>query len=158
MAQGAYSQRCLLSDSQALAAEHRRTGRRGEPRPLNLCNHQDLGSRHSGQINAWHLFALASLLLGNDGHSYFAFTRANTQAGIVYDDPWEHANVGQPTGAYTRNADGSYQRLFTTGEAIVNPTSTSVTVTPAHAMCGLGGVSHNSVILGPESAQVLTDC
>ncbi len=116
------------------------------------------GAGTADQINAWHLFALASFLLGNDGHSYFAFTRANTQAGIVYDDPWEHANVGQPTGAYTRNADGSYQRLFTTGEAIVNPTSTSVTVTPAHAMCDLGGVSHNSVILGPEGAQVLTDC
>lgn len=116
------------------------------------------GAGTAAQVNAWHVFALASFLLGTNGHSYFSFAPANTQAGIVYDTPWEHANVGQPTGAYTKNANGSYQRLFTTGEAIVNPTTTTVTVKLPGAMCDLGHVSRTSIILGPHGAGVLTDC
>ncbi|MGH9094961.1 MAG: putative glycoside hydrolase [Acidimicrobiales bacterium] len=116
------------------------------------------GSGTAAQKDAWHVFALASFLLGTDGRSYFSFSSANTTGGTAYDSPWEHADVGQPTGAYTRNSDGSYQRLFTTGEAMVNPTPATVTLTPPQAMCDLNGIMRSRVTLGPDGAQVLTSC
>jgi hypothetical protein len=115
------------------------------------------GGGSASQIDAWHRFSLASFLLGTNGGSYFEFSSANNQAGIVYDSPYEHVNVGMPTGAYTKNGN-VYQRSFTTGMALVNPTSTTNSVSLSQTYCDLNGSKVNSVTLGPDGADVLYAC
>jgi hypothetical protein len=115
------------------------------------------GGGTASQIDAWHRFALASFLLGTNGASYFEFSTANNQAGVVNDSPWEHVNVGAPTGAYTKNGS-VYQRSFTQGMALVNPTSSTNSVSLSQTYCDLNGSKVNSVTLGPDGAEVLYAC
>jgi hypothetical protein len=115
------------------------------------------GGGTATDLDAWHRFALASFLLGTNGGSYFEFSSANNQAGIVNDSPYEHVNIGMPTGAYTKNGN-VYQRSFTTGMALVNPTTTTNSVSLSQTYCDLNGSKVNSVTLGPDGADVLYAC
>jgi hypothetical protein len=115
------------------------------------------GGGTPAQIDAFHRYALAAFLLGTNGSSYFSFSSANTQAGIVNDTPWEHVNVGLPAGAYSK-VGNVYERSFTNGMAIVNPTRSSSTVGLPQTYCNLAGAKVNSVVLGSNGAEVLHSC
>ena len=79
------------------------------------------------QIDRWHKYALASFLLGTNGHSYFNFSAKNTVAGVFVDHPWDRVQVGDPVGQYAK-VGGVYRRDFTAGMALVNPTTAPITV------------------------------
>jgi hypothetical protein len=115
------------------------------------------GGGTQAQIDAFHRYALAAFLLGTNGSSYFSFSSANTQAGIVNDSPWEHVNVGLPTGAYSK-VGTVYERPFTSGVALVNPNKGGATVGLPRTYCNLAGAKVNSVVLGSNGAEVLYAC
>lgn len=108
------------------------------------------------QIDAWHRYALASFLLGNDGKSWFTFSDARTLAAATIDHPWDRVDVGVPTGPYER-VDGVYQRSFTNGFAAVNPTTAPATVTlPPGVYTNLNGEIVTSETLPPHGGDVFT--
>ncbi len=115
------------------------------------------GRGSAAQINAWHLYSLASFLLGTNGTEYYEFSSSNTQAGIMYDSPWEHINVGLPTGSYTQ-VGPVFVRTFTQGLALVNPSTSTSRVTLVHAMCDVNGHRQTAVTLGPDGAGIFYNC
>ncbi|HEV8452931.1 MAG TPA: putative glycoside hydrolase [Gaiellales bacterium] len=109
----------------------------------------------AAQKEQWHRFALASFLLGNDGHSrfYFSYSASNDAAD---DNAMWHVKLGQPQSAYTQ-AGGVYQRTFAAGKVLVNPGDTSVTVPLGSTYTDLDGQTVSSVTMAPHTGQILTD-
>jgi len=107
------------------------------------------------QIDQWHKYALASFLLGTNGHSYFNFSTANTVAGIFVDHPWDRVQVGDPVNRYAK-VGGVYRRDFSAGIALVNPTTASVTLSLGGTYRDLSGVERTSITLTPNTGEVLT--
>lgn len=108
------------------------------------------------QLNQWHKYALASFLLGNDGRSWFTFSKAKTLAAATVDHPWDRVDVGIAAGPY-EHVGRAYQREFTKGFAAVNPTNAPVTVTmPAGVYKNLAGRILASETLPPHSGDVFT--
>jgi hypothetical protein len=103
----------------------------------------------------WHKFALASFLLGTDGHAYFEFAESNSPASILVDNPWDRIDVGTPIGAYAA-VGAVYRRVFTKGLSIVNPTPNTVVVPLGGIYRTLEGALVTSLHLAPYSGEVLT--
>jgi len=106
------------------------------------------------QLDQWHKYALASFLLGTNGKSYFRFNLTRTGPGTP--SPWDNAPVGTPTNAYFKNAPGAYERDFTSGKALVNPTTATVTVPLGGSYYTLGRQRVTSVTLAPHTGEVVT--
>lgn len=99
-------------------------------------------------------FALASFLLGNDGHSYFYFT-ANRSDPATLDDPLYHMNIGAPVGGYVVQ-NGVYVRNFTNGKVVVNPTDSPVSLDLGAGYRRPDGSYALGATLGPHDAQIYT--
>jgi hypothetical protein len=99
-------------------------------------------------------FALATFLLGNNGSSYFYFT-ANPTDPATLGDPLYDLPIGSPTGPYTVST-GVYERAFTNGKVVVNPTGAPVTVSLGGAYVRSGGTAATSANLGPYEAEIFT--
>jgi putative glycosyl hydrolase-like family 15 (GHL15) protein len=112
------------------------------------------GGGTAAQKEAYRLYALASFLLGNTGHSYFYFS-ANTSDKATVDSPLYHLPLGSPTGAYAR-AGGLYQRSFSNGRVLVNPATATVKLALGATYKTPSGASVTSVTLAPHTAQILT--
>ncbi len=71
------------------------------------------------QKQRWYDFTLASFLLGagEDAHFAFSFDPASPPTGVTHPTDLD---LGAPRGVYTRR-DGVYQRDFTRGRVLVNP-------------------------------------
>lgn len=107
------------------------------------------------QKDVWHQFALASFLLGTDGRAGFTFTPDQTWAGVTPETSWESTDLGTPTGPYAL-AGGVYQRRFTGGLSLVNPTTLPVTVALAGSYTDLRGATRSGpVVLAPHTGMVL---
>jgi hypothetical protein len=115
------------------------------------------GGGSQAQVNAWHLFSLASFLLGSNGTAYYEFSSSNTESGILYNSAWEHLNVGVPTGPYVQTGT-IFERTFTQGFAVVNPSSRPARVTLSQPMCNENGTRQRAVTLGPDGAAIFTTC
>lgn len=111
------------------------------------------GSATQAQIDRWHKYALASFLLGSNGHSYFNFSTKNTVAGVLADHPWDRVQVGDPLSQYAKSG-GVYRRNFTNGIALVNPTTASVKVSLGGTYKDLNGIQRSSITLGPNQGEV----
>jgi hypothetical protein len=107
------------------------------------------------QKETYRLYALASFLLGNTGHSYFYFS-SDTPAKATVDSPLYHLPLGSPTGAYSRSSSGAYQRSFSNGRVVVNPTTASVRVALGASYRTPSGAAVTSLTLAPHTAQILT--
>jgi hypothetical protein len=110
-------------------------------------------SATTDQLNQWHLYALASFLLGTDGRSYFYFSSASSEppTSVV---PWS-VNIGDPSGAYALQ-DGAYQRPFTQGRVLVNPTASQVSVPLSGAYAEMDGTQvSGSLVMPPNTGQIL---
>jgi hypothetical protein len=108
----------------------------------------------AAQKRAWHRYALASFLLGSDGRSRFSFSPGR-ERDPTRDHPWWKVDLGAPTGRYGK-ADGVYQRSFTKGKVLVNPTDRTFTVWLGGPYVDLRGKVRTSVTLGPHDAEILT--
>ena len=106
------------------------------------------------QKEQWHRFALASFLLGNDGHSdfYFSYSASNDAAS---DNTMWHVVLGRPLGSYA-SVGGVYLRDFAAGKVLVNPSSASVSVPLGGAYVDLDGHLVTSITLAPHTGQILT--
>ncbi|HYW29466.1 MAG TPA: putative glycoside hydrolase [Gaiellales bacterium] len=112
------------------------------------------GSGTTAQKEAYRLYALASFLLGNAGHSYFYFSAAPPDKATV-DSPLYHLPLGSPTGPYTHTG-GVYQRSFSNGRVVVNPSTATVRLALGAAYQTPSGASVSSLTLAPHTAQILT--
>ncbi len=106
------------------------------------------------QKDAWHQYAFATFLLGDDGNHRFTFS------GARYEDttdahPWWSPNLGPPRGGYFAEA-GVYQRLFANGRVLVNPTSKHATVTLPAPLRDIGGTWRSTVELPRNTGRILT--
>ena len=113
----------------------------------------------AAQVDAWHRFAVASFLLATNGSSYFTFSTDHTAAALTADSPYDRVNVGTPVDSFSFSG-GLYRRDFTKGVALVNSTSSTVTVGLTANYVDLGGVSYpsgSSITLGPDTADVLVN-
>jgi hypothetical protein len=111
------------------------------------------GPGTQAQKDAWYTFAVASYLLGSDGRAYFAFSYAPGDAPVAF--PLNRLDLGPALGPYFEHR-GVYQRKFTRGRALVNPTPRSATVTFAKPYRRLDGTLVTSVTLSPDTAVILT--
>jgi hypothetical protein len=105
----------------------------------------------TAQKDAWHKYALASFLLGTDGSAYFSFLRDNSPTDI---HPWDQVDVGSPLGGYAKR-DGVYQRDFSAGLAMVNPTTSTVKVSLDGTYVTLDGAEVTSLTMAPNTGEVL---
>jgi hypothetical protein len=105
------------------------------------------------QKDAWYKFAVASFMLGNDGHSYLTFTYTPGDATVDY--PLDHLSLGAPTGPYAK-VNNVYQRSFTGGRVLVNPTTKAYAVALGGTFHLLDGTAVTSVTLAPNTAEILT--
>ncbi len=110
----------------------------------------------SAQIDAWHRYTVASFLLGTNGQSYLNFLPSKTMAGITGDSPYDRADVGTPLGPFAKTG-GVYQRAFTNGLVLVNPTGVPVAVPLLRQMTTLDGRTVSSLTMAPNTGEVLTD-
>jgi hypothetical protein len=89
-----------------------------------LCWTKTWTSATSSQIAAWHDYALASVLLANQGRAQFFFSgRRSDNGNSWYGD--DQLAIGSPTGSLTHTAAGVYYRAYSGGMVVVNPTGAS---------------------------------
>ena len=104
------------------------------------------------QKDAWYKYAVASFLLANDGKAYLSFSYDNGDATVDYS--LNHISLGAPAGPYAK-LGGVYQRTFSRGLVLVNPTGSSVTVPLGATYRTLSGTTVQSVTLAPNKAEIL---
>lgn len=109
----------------------------------------------SEQVDRWHRYAVASFLLGTDGRARFTFTDDRSMASAASSHPYDQVDVGTPEGAFAK-VDGVYRRSFTKGLALVNPTTSTVTVALGRTYADLAGVTRTSLTMAPNTGEVLT--
>lgn len=106
----------------------------------------------------WHTYALASFLLGTEGHfTWFCFDSGRTFESMMSEETGENLRLGGPTSSYAVQASGVYSRRFDTGFVAVNPQDTARTVTlPSGDWTDVDGgtVLSGAVTLQPHTALV----
>lgn len=113
-------------------------------------------SASAAKKTAWKRYALATFLLGTNGTSWFSFLGDKLLNTSVAASAEEGAPVGVPTGSYAK-VGGVYQRTFTTGLVLVNPTPASVTVPLSRSYTNLDGATvSTSIIMPANTGQILT--
>jgi hypothetical protein len=108
--------------------------------------HSSAGDRRAA------LYGYATELLAGAGNAIFAMNANYTTT--TWFRPYGY-RIGTPTGRYRVKRGGLYERSFTGGQVLVNPTThPAKTVLPGrYSGCGLHGVRR--VTLAPQSALVL---
>lgn len=106
------------------------------------------------QKDSWNRFALSSFLLGyTPGFDWFSFRYDH---GPTFDNPYWDVRIGKPIGSYAR-FHGAYQRSFTNGKVIVDPSGVAVTVPISGTYRTLEGTRvSGSITLQPHTGEVLT--
>jgi Hypothetical glycosyl hydrolase family 15 len=110
-------------------------------------------SATAAQQAAWHKFTLATFLLGANGHSYYSFVGSKTNAALTQDYAWDHINIGTPLGPYAK-VGGLYQRSFTNGIVVVNPTTAAATLNLSATYTNLDGSLVTSETFAPDTADI----
>jgi hypothetical protein len=107
------------------------------------------------QVAQWQGYAMATFLMGANGHSYFAFTDSRTKVGAMETDlPYSMPkSLGLPSGAMAASG-GVFIRKFAHGKAIVNPGSSAAQVALGGTFTNLAGKTVSSVTLPAHSGDV----
>lgn len=113
------------------------------------------GAGTVAQITSYRLYALSTFLLGNDGQSLFYFSGAKKDKALT-DSPLYHLPIGKPTATYTHLSSGAYQRTFTGGKVLVNPTTKSITASLGASMKTSAGKTTTTLTLAPHTGEILT--
>jgi hypothetical protein len=107
----------------------------------------------AAQQDSWHRYALGTFLLGyQPGAAYFTFRTDHT---LTSPSPYWDVQIGDPVDAYAK-AGGVYQRSFTNGRVLVNPTTAPATVNLGGSYVDLDGGTVTTVTLQPHTAEILT--
>ena len=109
------------------------------------------------QKRAWHVYSLASYLMTADGTGQYQFMRTEADADMTARDGLlDRLRIGVPRAAYKKVDAGFYQRRYTNGRVVVNPTKVAVTVRMRKAHRTTSGTVVRSVRLRPNDAEILT--
>lgn len=116
----------------------------------------------ASNLPEWQAYVVASMLLGNNGRVWVHFDSANPNgpASWQLDTRLMHMAIGRPTRTarkvrgYLKN--GLYQRPFTHGLVIVNPTSRTVVLKLQRPRRSATGHVTSRVTAAPFSGTVLT--
>ena len=107
----------------------------------------------SVSTDQWLAYALASFLLGNNGtRSYFGMESALTPQSL--DSSLFELEIGTPLGNPFKQS-GIYQRRFTEGLVLVNPTKDARAVTLSRNYVDGFGTRYNSVEIQPHTGMIL---
>ena len=112
-------------------------------------------SASTAQVDHWRRYTYASFLLGTHGQSYLNFSPEGPGKPPATHS-WERVDIGSPTEQYAKRG-GVYQRRYTGGIAMVNPTDSPVRVTLDKAYQRLNGTTVTSFTLGANDGEILTD-
>jgi hypothetical protein len=105
-------------------------------------------------VEQWHQFSLASFLLGNSGRDAYSFFPARGASAIA-PDPWDGFPIGSPTDSYFAAGNG-FERNFTTGKVLVNPSTSTWTVSLGASYRDLAGHRMTTATLAPDTGLILT--
>ncbi len=108
----------------------------------------------SAQRIQWFQYTLASFLLGSQGLSSFFFSTGYSMSRTT-PCYWCYLPIGSPMGAYAK-VNGVYQRQFSTGKVLVNPTTAAVTVAFGGTYKDAYGHSMSQATLAPHTGLILT--
>ncbi len=107
------------------------------------------------QVNQWHRYTVATFLLGSNGRSMMCFLRDKSTTSTMMDHPYNRVDPGTPTASYSR-VGASYQRPFTHGLVVANPTSAAVSVSLSGSYRTMDGATVSGAITIPaHDGQVL---
>jgi hypothetical protein len=113
----------------------------------------------AAQVDQWRKYAYATYLLGNNGRAYFEFVPYGSPRGSEISNPLYTLDIGTPTqtaASASGYANGAwYERSFTKGKVVVNPTTTTVTVPLGSSYLKPDGTTVTSLTLGPNSGEIL---
>ncbi len=98
------------------------------------------------------LYGWGSVLLGADGHT--AYSAAATYSSEEWCSECE-TQIGEPTSVATKVAGGVWERSFTGGLVVVNPTTSTVDVDLGGTYNGSGLAGANTAIMPANTALVL---
>jgi hypothetical protein len=98
------------------------------------------------------LYGWGSVLLGADGHT--AYSAAATYSSEEWCSECE-AQIGEPTSVATEVDGGAWERSFTGGLVVVNPTTSTVEVNLGGAYSGSGLAGANTATMPANTALVL---
>jgi hypothetical protein len=98
------------------------------------------------------LYGWGSVLLGADGHT--AYSAAATYSSEEWCSECE-AQIGEPTSVATKVAGGAWERSFTGGLVVVNPTTSTVEVNLGGAYSGSGLAGATTATMPANTALVL---
>jgi hypothetical protein len=107
------------------------------------------------QVAAWQRYAMATFLMGANGHSFFAFTDSRTAQGAAGTDlPYRMPkSLGAPTGKM-RHVHSVFKRSFRGGRVIVNPGASAHRVHLHGHFVDLEGNAVSSMLLPAHSGDV----
>jgi hypothetical protein len=108
----------------------------------------------AAQQQEWLQYALASFLMGTRGRSAFFFSTGFAQSRTTPCSVCK-TKVGTPNAPYAK-VGGVYQRPFSNGRVLVNPTGVTVTVRLGGTYYTLSHQPVTSITLTPNTGAVLT--
>jgi hypothetical protein len=111
-------------------------------------------SATAAQQTSWQQFALGSFLLGTQGRSAFFFSPSSSTLRTTPFTLYS-TNLGAPAAPYAF-AQGVYQRPFSSGLVLVNPSTSSVTVALSKPYYTLSRQHVTSVTVTPHTGVLLT--
>lgn len=98
-------------------------------------------------------FGFGTVLLGTNGTASYAFTPDYT--GEQWLPEYDY-DLGAPTAAETRDGNGVHRRTFEKGLVLVNPTSSTQTVSFGGTYSGSGLTNASGATMAPKTALILT--
>jgi len=108
------------------------------------------------QVGAIHRYALATFMLGTNGNQLWYWSDTGSESAVIEDTPYDHVNIGTPLAPYAKML-GAYQRPYSGGLVVVNPTALPVTIPlGAGQWTSLTGtVFQSQITLAPDTGDVL---
>jgi hypothetical protein len=114
-----------------------------------------MGVAHSAATDtAAARYGWATALLAANGHASFSLHADYTNEPLWLPE-YDYA-IGEPASAETAEANGVHRRVFTNGLVVVNPTSSTLTVSLGGTYDGSGLSGATSATMAPNSGLVLT--
>lgn len=105
---------------------------------------------------AWHVFAVASYLIGANGEAAFQFLPSVKADPTLPDTLLSSLNLGAASAGYVGLPGGLYRRTFAAGQVLVNVGSASQTVQLGGSYIDQNGRTESAVTLAPDSASILS--
>jgi hypothetical protein len=113
-----------------------------------------LGVTHSAATDEHAaVYSYATELLAGDGDTDTSLAYDYTTANVFPEYAYQ---IGQPTGNYSVTSNGVYERAFTSGLALVNPSGSTETVSLGGTYSGSGLSNVSTVTMAPDTGLVLT--